>query len=103
MDKFPDKKEQYYLNLDGDLERWEERLTHIEVTDENGNPITFLEVCDCKTYQEIHFKMMKAFWNHYRTKKEKTNSIIRKIKIRFTYITKEELNNFLEKVIRGDL
>ncbi|MEJ2613796.1 MAG: hypothetical protein P8Z35_02465 [Ignavibacteriaceae bacterium] len=102
MNIYPHKKEKYYMNLDGELERWEERLTHIMVTNENGSSITLLEVSDCRTYQEIHFKMMKAFWDYYRRKNEKTNSIIRKMKIRFPYIQKEELNTFLEKIISKD-
>ena len=99
-----DKKQKitgnYYWNLNGEIEIWEEDiLTHIRITDEKDNLITFLDVRDCKDDKEIHIKMMECFWNYYSKKNEKTYFILKKLINRFPYITQEEHKEFFEKLL----
>ncbi len=99
-----DKKQKiignYYWNLNGEIEVWEEDiLTHIRVTDENDELITFLDVRDCEDDEEIHLKMMESFWDYYHNKNEETFFILKKIIARFPYFTQEEHKEFFEKVL----
>ena len=90
----------YFWNLNGEIEIWdEEKLTHIRITDEYDNLITFLDVRDCKDDKEMHVKMMECFWNYYYKKNEKTYFILKKLINRFPYLTQEEHKDFFEKVL----
>jgi hypothetical protein len=90
----------YYWNLNGEIEKWKNgRLTHIRITDENGKFITLLDIRDCRNDKEVHFKMMKSFWDYCSVKGEKTYVILKKIIERFPYFTWEEYIEFYDKVL----
>jgi hypothetical protein len=90
----------YYWNLNGEIEKWKNgRLTHIRITDENDKFIALLDIRDCRNDKEIHFKMMKSFWDYCSVKGEKTYVILKKIIERFPYFTWEEYIEFYDKVL----
>lgn len=90
----------YFWNLNGEIEIWDgEKLTHVRITDEHDNLITFLDVSSCKSDKEIHIKMMECFWDYYYKKNERTYFILKKLINRFPYLTQEEHKEFFEKVL----
>lgn len=89
----------YYYNLYGEIERWKNgRLTHVQITDENGRFITLLDIQDCKNDTEIHFKMMKSYWDYCSLKGERAYIILKKIIERFPYINWREYVKFYDKI-----
>lgn len=100
MTKYQNETAQYYWNLNGEIEKWEEgKLTHIRITDENNSYITLLNIQDCKNDEEVHFKMMKSFWDYCLAKGERTYVILKKIINRFPYFTWKEYIEFYDKVL----
>ena len=99
MNENQNKTVNYYWNLNGEIEKWEGgRLTHIRITDENDKFIILLDVQDCKNDKEVHFKMMKSFWDYCSVKGEKAYIILKKIIERFPYFTWDEYIEFYDKV-----
>jgi len=90
----------YYWNLNGEVEKWEDgRLTHIRITDEKGRFITLLDIQDCKNDKEVHFKMMRSFWDYCSVKEDNTYKILKKIIERFPYFAWREYLEFFDKVL----
>ena len=99
MNEFQNETGNYYWNLNGEIEKWEKgNLTHIRITDETGKYITLLDIQNCKNAEEVHFKMMKSFWDYCMVKGEKTYVVLKRIITRFPYFTWKEYIEFYDKV-----
>ncbi|HCY76968.1 MAG TPA: hypothetical protein DHV28_13690 [Ignavibacteriales bacterium] len=76
-------EESFEVNEDGNLQRFVTRIAAIPVNDINGLPIGKVEVAECATYKDIHFKVFDFLWDYHLEKKYTTDQISTYLKTLF--------------------
>ena len=77
------REDHYYVDEDGNILHGVEKISTVPIFEIGGKPIGEVDVYDCTTMTDLHFRVFQVLWDYHRQRNFSVDSIAAHLRVSF--------------------